>query len=445
MMSYLWILLLSGALLAGRANTQDDVAPTEDDTVHSTLLPEIVENLDLHAEAGIEKIVPVSEPEPTDAGAHEHVTPPEGEAQPDAPSETDPEPDQSQPEATADKEPEATIEGEAETAPKVEEESTAEPEPEAAAEPEPEDAAGPEAAAGPASEPDVAPEPEDAAEPAAEPEPEEAAEPEAAAEPEPEATAEPEPDAAAGPAAEPTAAAEPAAAPEPEAEDAAEPEAEDAADPEPEAPAEPEPDATAEGEAESEAAESEAASSTQGPAAGPEHPDSAQDIPDVDEEPSTSTADVSHAHEEHGSEDEGTAGADAAVPHDQSAHAGVEVDVGTEIKAQVPSDGGFNLEDALSRGNAQDTPAHSGRSKNAGSGAHAAEATGGESGSGSLAAILCAVGVAFVGAGTAYYTYQKKKLCFKNLHEEDPEAARKADAGEAQSDPQVLSNLLNSS
>lgn len=33
----------------------------------------------------------------------------------------------------------------------------------------------------------------------------------------------------------------------------------------------------------------------------------------------------------------------------------------------VWSDGGFNLEDALSRGNAQDTPAHSGRSKNAGS------------------------------------------------------------------------------
>ncbi|XP_051937462.1 retinitis pigmentosa 1-like 1 protein isoform X6 [Hippocampus zosterae] len=370
MMSYLWILLFSGALLSGRANTQDDVAPTEDAPVHSTLLPEIVENLDLHAEAGIEKIVPVSEPEPTDAGAHEHVTPPEGKVQPDAPSETEPEPDQSQPEATADKEPEATIEGEAETAPKGEEESIAEPEPEAEAEPEPEDAA--------------------------------------------------------------------------------EPEAEDAADPEPEAPAEPEPDATAEREAESEVAESEAASSTQGPAAGPEHPESAQDIPDVDEEPSTSTADVSHAHEEHGSEDEGTAGADAAVPHDQSAHEGVEVDVGTEIKAQVPSDGGFNLEDALSRGNAQDTPAHSGRSKNAGSVAHAAEATGGEidteeSGSGSLAAILCAVGVAFVGAGTAYYTYQKKKLCFKNLHEEDPEAARKADAGEAQSDPQVLSNLLNSS
>lgn len=46
---------------------------------------------------------------------------------------------------------------------------------------------------------------------------------------------------------------------------------------------------------------------------------------------------------QHGSEDEGTAGADAAVPHDQSAHAGVEVDVGTEIKAQVPSgeDGWF--------------------------------------------------------------------------------------------------------
>ncbi|XP_008279280.1 CD99 antigen-like protein 2 [Stegastes partitus] len=68
-----------------------------------------------------------------------------------------------------------------------------------------------------------------------------------------------------------------------------------------------------------------------------------------------------------------------------------------------------------------------------------------ESGSGSLAGILSAVGVAAVGAVTGYFTYQKKKLCFKNRQEADPEAAHKADAAEAQSDPQVLSTLLNSS
>ncbi|XP_062421083.1 CD99 antigen-like protein 2 [Pungitius pungitius] len=65
--------------------------------------------------------------------------------------------------------------------------------------------------------------------------------------------------------------------------------------------------------------------------------------------------------------------------------------------------------------------------------------------SGSLAAILSTVGVTVVGAIVGYYTYQKKKLCFKNRQEADPEVARKADTTEAQSDPQVLSNLLKSS
>lgn len=34
--------------------------------------------------------------------------------------------------------------------------------------------------------------------------------------------------------------------------------------------------------------------------------------------------------------------------------------------------------------------------------------------SGSLAGILCAIGVAAVGAVTGYFTYQRKQLCFKN-------------------------------
>lgn len=64
---------------------------------------------------------------------------------------------------------------------------------------------------------------------------------------------------------------------------------------------------------------------------------------------------------------------------------------------------------------------------------------------GSLAGILSAIVVAAVGAVAGYFTYQQKKLCFKNRQEADPEAPHKADAAEAQSDPQVLSNLLNSS
>ncbi|XP_063355882.1 cell surface glycoprotein 1 [Pelmatolapia mariae] len=65
--------------------------------------------------------------------------------------------------------------------------------------------------------------------------------------------------------------------------------------------------------------------------------------------------------------------------------------------------------------------------------------------SGSLAAILSVIVVSAVGAIAGYFTYQQKKLCFKNRQEADPEAPHKADAAEARSDPQVLSNLLNSS
>lgn len=65
--------------------------------------------------------------------------------------------------------------------------------------------------------------------------------------------------------------------------------------------------------------------------------------------------------------------------------------------------------------------------------------------SSSLAAILSAIVVSAVGAIAGYFTYQQKKLCFKNRQEADPEAPHKADAAEARSDPQVLSNLLNSS
>lgn len=36
-----------------------------------------------------------------------------------------------------------------------------------------------------------------------------------------------------------------------------------------------------------------------------------------------------------------------------------------------------------------------------------------EAGSGTLAGIISAVGVALVGAASSYFAYQKKKLCFK--------------------------------
>ncbi|XP_029314532.1 fibrous sheath CABYR-binding protein [Cottoperca gobio] len=136
----------------------------------------------------------------------------------------------------------------------------------------------------------------------------------------------------------------------------------------------------------------------------------------------------------------------------QTTNTPVHVHVPTiEVNAIVPvveGDVSFNLDDALDSNQAAD---NSGKSRSFESGAHAAGAKGDEakpeaqeSSSGSVVGILCAVAVAVVGAIVGYFTYQHKKLCFKNRQEADPEAARKADTTEVQSDPQVLSNLLNS-
>ncbi|XP_035768811.1 CD99 molecule [Neolamprologus brichardi] len=61
-------------------------------------------------------------------------------------------------------------------------------------------------------------------------------------------------------------------------------------------------------------------------------------------------------------------------------------------------------------------------------------------GSGPIAGIISAVGVALVGAASSYFAYQKKKLCFKLQGGADPESG-KGHQG-TRSEPQVLSNLL---
>ncbi|XP_051560395.1 CD99 molecule isoform X2 [Myxocyprinus asiaticus] len=66
-----------------------------------------------------------------------------------------------------------------------------------------------------------------------------------------------------------------------------------------------------------------------------------------------------------------------------------------------------------------------------------------EAGGGALAAIISSVGVALLGAASSYFAYQKKKLCFKVQGGEDPESGKNQHG--AQSEPQVLSNLLRSS
>ncbi|XP_056287317.1 CD99 molecule isoform X2 [Pseudoliparis swirei] len=64
-----------------------------------------------------------------------------------------------------------------------------------------------------------------------------------------------------------------------------------------------------------------------------------------------------------------------------------------------------------------------------------------EAGSGKIAGIVSAVGVALLGAAASYFAYQKKKLCFKIQGGADPEKGHQG----AQSDPQVFSNLLRTS
>ncbi|XP_061640225.1 CD99 molecule isoform X1 [Phyllopteryx taeniolatus] len=66
-----------------------------------------------------------------------------------------------------------------------------------------------------------------------------------------------------------------------------------------------------------------------------------------------------------------------------------------------------------------------------------------EAGSGAIAGIVSAIGMALLGAGSSYFAYQKKKLCFKIQGGADPESGKGRHP--AQSDPQVFSNLLRTS
>ncbi|XP_042558827.1 CD99 molecule isoform X2 [Clupea harengus] len=66
-----------------------------------------------------------------------------------------------------------------------------------------------------------------------------------------------------------------------------------------------------------------------------------------------------------------------------------------------------------------------------------------EAGSGPLAGIISAVGLALLGAASSFFAYQKKKLCFKIQGGVDPESGKHHQGTE--SEPQVLSNLLRSS
>ncbi|XP_048050775.1 translation initiation factor IF-2 isoform X2 [Megalobrama amblycephala] len=137
-----------------------------------------------------------------------------------------------------------------------------------------------------------------------------------------------------------------------------------------------------------------------------------------------------------GETDVGETDADEAepsvVPEDP-----VDVDVAVKVNADV-----FDLSDALN-GDTEiemgDADKHSSGQGKARSAEAASEPK--DSGSGTVVGVVCGIAVAAVGAITGYFTYQKKKLCFK-VQRGDPESAKEENG--TQSEPQVLSTLLNS-
>ncbi|XP_041834805.1 CD99 molecule isoform X2 [Melanotaenia boesemani] len=95
------------------------------------------------------------------------------------------------------------------------------------------------------------------------------------------------------------------------------------------------------------------------------------------------------------------------------------------------ADSGYKPDGGRSGGRAQDpAPDHQG----------GADQPQEAAGSGQIAGIVSAIGVALMGAASSYIAYQKKKLCFKMQGGADPESG-KGHQG-TQSEPQVLSNLL---
>nr|XP_057908563.1 CD99 molecule isoform X2 [Doryrhamphus excisus] len=66
-----------------------------------------------------------------------------------------------------------------------------------------------------------------------------------------------------------------------------------------------------------------------------------------------------------------------------------------------------------------------------------------EAGSGTIAGIASAIGVALLGAASSYFAYQKKKLCFKIQGGVDPESGK--GQHRTRSEPQAFSTLLSTS
>ncbi|XDV29895.1 hypothetical protein PO909_032925, partial [Leuciscus waleckii] len=173
----------------------------------------------------------------------------------------------------------------------------------------------------------------------------------------------------------------------------------------------------------------------------PESPDQEEPVQEepVQEELDQEEPDQEKPDQEEPDKDSGVV-TDEPVNIDEPVNTDEEVNIDEEVKVQSR---GFDLSDAFSEdtgevdiGDADKQSADHGK-------AHSAGAASGpkDSGSGTVVGVVCGIAVAAVGAITGYFTYQKKKLCFK-VQRGDPESAKEENG--TQSDPQVLSTLLDS-
>ncbi|XP_039543798.1 submandibular gland secretory Glx-rich protein CA isoform X2 [Pimephales promelas] len=112
----------------------------------------------------------------------------------------------------------------------------------------------------------------------------------------------------------------------------------------------------------------------------------------------------------------------------------VETDEATKVHSRRVDPSDALSEDTVEGADKQSADQGKARSAGAASGPK-------DSGSGTVVGVVCGIAVAAVGAITGYFTYQKKKLCFK-VQRGDPEIATEKNG--TQSDPQVSSTLLDS-
>ncbi|KAJ8350758.1 hypothetical protein SKAU_G00258880 [Synaphobranchus kaupii] len=180
---------------------------------------------------------------------------------------------------------------------------------------------------------------------------------------------------------------------------------------------------------------------TTAPPAVPDEPVAADPVPEVPAEPEVPAADPTTAPEK----PEEDPAPPPPVPADPAGDGFDLLDALSPDKpTEKPKDdakGGFSDSDLMGHGDYKPDDSGKARAADPASNGEAADEPK-EAGGGQIAGIIAGVGAAIVGAVTSFIAYQKKKLCFK-IQGGDPESANKESG--VQSDPQVMSNLLNSS